>query len=141
MDPYARVADRVVPGATLVRRWPLTGGVSAQVEALELALPDGSRRQVGLRRHGAAAWTTLAPDVTATEFELLAALAAAGMAVPGPLLLDNSGELLGSPFLVMAYVDGVPDVDAGALPGALPKMASYLRQLHALRLDLPSLPT
>src|SRR5262245_13351863 len=126
MDPYARVADRVAPGATLVRRWALTGGVSAQVEALELALPDGGRRQVVLRRHGAAAWRTLASDVTATEFQLLAALAAAGMEVPEPLLLENDGDLLGSPFFVMAFVAGATDLEEAALPGALQQMAEYL---------------
>jgi len=141
MDPTARLADRIAPGATLVRRWPLTGGVSAQVEALELALPDGTRRCVVLRRHGAAAWKPLAADVTATEFNLLSALAAAGMPVPEPLLLDISADLFGSPFFVMEFVDGATEIDAAALPDALQKMAEYLLRLHSLQLELPSLPT
>lgn len=140
MDPYARLADRIVPGSTLVRRRPLAGGVSAQVEALELALPDGVHRQVVLRRHGAAEWKELAPDVTATEFELLRALAGAGMAVPEPLFLDRSGELLGSPLFVMELVAGTTELESAALPDALRKMAEYLQRLHTLQLRLPALP-
>jgi aminoglycoside phosphotransferase (APT) family kinase protein len=141
MDPHAQLVDRIAKGATLVRRWPLTGGVSAQVEGLELALPDGTRRRVVLRRHGAAGWKPLAPNVTTTEFDVLTALAAAEMAVPRPLLLDTSGDLLGSPFFVMEFVDGTTDVDPPALPDALRKMAEYLLRLHSLQIELPSLPT
>jgi aminoglycoside phosphotransferase (APT) family kinase protein len=139
MDPYARLADRIAPGATVVRRWPLTGGVSAQVEALELALADGGTMRVALRRHGAAAWKARGP--LATEFELLNALAAAELPVPAPLLLDDAGDLFGSPCLVMEFVPGVTEIEADALPSALQKMAEYLLRLHSLPLDVPLLPT
>jgi aminoglycoside phosphotransferase (APT) family kinase protein len=140
MDPYAQIAERISPGATLVRRWPLRGGVSAHVEGLEMALPDGRRRRVVLRRHGAAAWKTLDSDVTVTEFNLLTALVEAALAVPEPLFVITSNDLLGSPFFVMEFVDGVTDVDPAQLPHALRHMAEYLSRLHALQLDVSALP-
>lgn len=139
MDGYAQIAHRVSPGAAVLRRWPLRGGVSAHVEALELALSGGTRRRVVVRRHGAAKWKTLDSQVTVTEFTLLNALAAAGMQVPQPLFLEATGDVLGSPFFVMEFVDGATDVDTAALPDALAHMADYLRRLHSLQLDLPAL--
>jgi aminoglycoside phosphotransferase (APT) family kinase protein len=140
MDPYARIAERISAGATVVRRWPLRGGVSAHVEALEVSLVGGARRRVVLRRHGAAAWKAVAPGVTTTEFNLLGALGAAGMAVPEPLFLNASDDLLGSPFFVMEFVDGATEIEPAALPGALRQMAEYLWRVHSLRLDVPVLP-
>ena len=50
---FERVARRVEPQGTLLRAWPLQGGVSAQVTALEVSLPDGRSRKLVVRRHGA----------------------------------------------------------------------------------------
>ena len=140
MDPYATLADRIAPGATLVRRQPLAGGVSAQVEVLELALPDGRAKKLVLRRHGAAAWKPLAAGVTVTEFDLLGALAAAGMEVPAPVHLEATGELLGSPCFVMELVEGTSEIAEAALPDALEQMARYLVRLHALPPRVATLP-
>lgn len=136
MDCYLDIVQRIEPGATLVRRWPLRGGVSAHVQALELASPDGSLRRVVVRRHGAAQWKALPRDITVMEFQLLRALSAAGLAVPEPLLVETDAELLGSAFFVMEYVDGVPDLDPGELPSALMQMAEYLHRVHTLAVDV-----
>ena len=136
MDAYARIAQRVDPRAVLARRWPLRGGVSAHVEALELALADGGVRRVVVRRHGAASWKPLAHDVTVLEFELLGALRQADLAVPTPIFVDPNPDLLGSAFFVMEYVDGHPDLDPSALPSALEQMADYLSRVHRLRPDI-----
>lgn len=142
-DPYAAVVDRVAPGARLTRRWALHGGISARVDALEVVLPGGEAGQMVVREHGAAGWKPAQANVTAVEFALLKALHDAGVRVPEPYLLDTSGELLSSPYLVMAFVDGTTDLDEAALPDALRQMAVFLSDLHALdltRLQLPSLP-
>jgi len=136
MDPYVEIAHRIAPGAALVRRWPLRGGVSAHVEALEIALPDGSARRVVVRRHGAAHWKALARDVTVVEYQLLSALSAAGLAVPMPLMVETGSELLGSPFFVMAYVDGAAEFEPSELPSALVQMAEYLHRVHTLTVDV-----
>jgi len=136
MDPHVEIVHRIAPGAALVRRWPLRGGVSAHVEALELALPDGTTRRVVVRRHGAAHWKALTRDVTVVEYQLLSALSAAGLAVPKPLLVETGSELLGSPFFVMEHVDGAPELDPSELPSALVQMAEYLYLVHTLTVDV-----
>lgn len=142
-DPHDRLAERIAPGARVLRRWTLHGGVSASVEALELALPDGTRHRVVLRRHGAADWKPLDADVTAKEHRVLQALHAAGLPVPEPLLLDDTGTLLPSPFLVIAWIDGTTVVPDDASPPAVEQMAAFLAALHALdpvELGLDGLP-
>lgn len=138
----AAIARHVVPGGTLVRYWPLKGGVSATVYALEIASEAGLERVV-LRRHGAATWKQLGPDVTQHEFELLVALSGAGLSVPKPRLLDTSSVVLPSPFFVMNLVDGTTDIARVSLESVLRQMAGFLAGLHALdasTLRLPALP-
>jgi aminoglycoside phosphotransferase (APT) family kinase protein len=136
MDPYVEIVQRVEPGSVLLRRWPLHGGVSAHVEALELAPPSGHARRVVLRRHGAAHWKALTRDVTVVEFQLLSALSRAGLAVPTPVFVETGPALLGSPFFVMEYVDGKPDLTASELPSALVQMADYLHRVHTLEVEV-----
>ena len=49
-DPFAVVARRLVPDGRLLRRWPLEGGVSAAMHALELRDSRGESRRVVVRR-------------------------------------------------------------------------------------------
>ncbi len=134
-DPYAVLAERLEDGAEVTRRWSLSGGVSASVEGLELALPDGGARRVVVRRHGTADWKPTHADVTATEFALLRALDALGMCVPSPILLDTSSGLLGSPYLVTSFVEGSAEVEESRQPEALRQMAEVLARLHALDVE------
>jgi hypothetical protein len=41
-----RLARRIEPQSTLLRAWPLAGGISAQMTALEVALPDGRTKKM-----------------------------------------------------------------------------------------------
>ena len=139
---YQRLAERLRPGSEVTRWWQLEGGVSAHVTAVELALPHGGTERGVARRHGAID-KGHNPDIAATEFSVLEAVRAAGLAVPAPLLLDETGELLGSSGLVTSFVDGSTDVAADELPDALRQMASFLSRLHAIdveNVDLPQLP-
>ena len=142
-DAFSIIARRVAPGGRLARRWSLKGGVSARVEALEIVMPDASTRRVVVRQHGAAHWKSLEDDVTRTEHALLVALHRAGMAVPAPLMIDSSREVLPSPYLVQEYVEGTTELAPAALACALPQMASFLARLHTLHPDALelSLPT
>ena len=127
-----RVVARARPGATLLRDWRLHGGVSAEVIGLELALPSGETERLALRRHGAAKWKLLAPDVTAREFALLQALHREGLPVPAPITLDTTGEILATPYFVMELVDGTSDTSGLDRDATLSQMASFLARLHAL---------
>lgn len=142
--PFETVAELVDTSATYVRHWPLIGGVSAQINAIELALANGGHRQVVVRRHGAADWKSLEDDVTASEFALQTTLFNLGLTVPEPLMLDVSGTVFSSPYLVMEMVDGTTEVEDSQLTDALLKMADFLLRLHALDtdpLDLTLLPS
>ena len=70
---FAQVARRFAPGAALLRAWPLTGGISAEVTALEIMHTDGRVQTVIVRQHGAAD-RRANPQIAAAEFRLLAAL-------------------------------------------------------------------
>lgn len=142
VDPYTHLAQQLFGGARVQRRWPLRGGVSASVEGLELALPDGTVRSVVVRRH-AAGWKRKDGDVAAVEYALHRALREAGLPVPRALHLDMTSSVLPSPFLVLELVDGTTQVDDADLDDALAQMADFLARLHALdpaSLALPALP-
>jgi aminoglycoside phosphotransferase (APT) family kinase protein len=138
-DGYRRLADRLRPGSEAVRCRPLEGGVSAHVTAVDLALPGGATERVVVRQHGAID-KGHNPDIATTEFRVLEAVHAAGLAVPEPLLLDQAGELLGAPGLVTAFVDGSTDVAPSELPDALRQMARFLSRLHAVDIETAGLP-
>ena len=137
LDPssYEAVARRLDASATNVRHWPLTGGVSANIEALEYELAEGGSRQVVVRRHGAAEWKALDDEVTTTEYNLQSKLHAEGLPVPEPLLLDVSCSILPSPYLVMAMVEGTTAVDDAHLERAIDQMAEFLLRLHSLETE------
>ncbi len=138
-DPFALAARRLVCDGDLLRCWPLQGGVSASLHALEIGQPDGTIRRVVLRRHRAAEWKALTPDVTAREYALLEALHRMGMTVPRALLLDESGEIFPTPYLVIEYVEGTTHVNEAQLPEALGQMADFLARLHAQDPEDPGL--
>ena len=138
-ERFTAIAERVAPGATILRRWPLKGGVSAQVEALELQVGDGIRRVV-VRRHGAADWKPLEPNVAAVEFALLQKLGDLGFPVPQPLFLDDTGTVLPSPFFVMSFVEGTSENPPERLHTALEQLAVVLARLHAFDVDLLRVP-
>lgn len=137
----ATVPDRLVPGARANGTRRLTGGVSADVHAVELELPGGTRRTVVVRRHRAHEGKPLSLGAARTEFRLLEWLYHAGLPVPEPLLLDDSGDPVPEPFVVMSFVDGTTEVPAAGLDACLDTMARALIRLHGLPTSgLPLLP-
>lgn len=142
-DPFAAVAQKVVPGGRLQRSWPLEGGVSASMQALEISDPGGSLQCVVVRQPGGKDCKALDAGAAATELALLETLGGLGLPVPKPCLLDESGAVLPAPYFVMEHIDGTTSVSDAALPGAMRQMAHFLGRLHALdlaELDLPTLP-
>lgn len=139
---FARVMEKIDPHARLVRTWRLEGGVSARVTGLEVEQGDGRPRKLLVRQHGA---RDLAqnPRVAAMEFKLLQLLHAQGLSVPEPYYLEQSGETLSTPFIVVAYIEGDTEFAPTDLPAFLSQFAAYLATLHrvdASRLALPLLP-
>ena len=130
MDPYVHIAQRLFPGARPQRRWPLAGGASAEIEALELTLPSGQQRTVVVRRPQGAAGSLRCATAAQAELELLQVLRSQGLPVPQPLLLETANHLLGSAVLVLSYVEASTAAATATVEAALSSMADCLRQVH-----------
>src|SRR2546421_6369040 len=102
---FEEVVQKIEPQSKLLRTWELSGGVSAQVTALEIERPDGRTKKMIVRQHGP---VDLAhnPCIAADEYRLLQILHAAGLATPAPYAVDESGEILPTPFVVVEYIEG-----------------------------------
>jgi len=133
-----RLARRLDPQARLLRTWALQGGVSAQMTAFEIALPDGRTQKLVLRQHGEADRAANS-QVAAHEFRLLQALRAAGLAVPVPCSLDTSGKVLPTPYLVLEYVEGATASAPPDLDDTIRQLADYLAHVHRVDLSTPAL--
>ncbi len=139
---FADILRRFEPESTLLRAWPLAGGVSAQVTALEVERPQDQRRTLLVRQHGAIDLQHN-PHIAADEFRLLAALHAHGLPVPAPYYFDESGQVLPTPYIVLEYIEGDTGIAPGHVAGAMPQLAAQLARIHALdctALDLGFLP-
>jgi len=125
----ARISDKL----ELVRVWPLYGGVSAQVTALEAVQPDGAAERLVIREYGLRDRERDA-RVAAHEYDLLSRLHAAGLPVPRPLLADESGSILPGPYLVIEYVAGDAMIDPARAPvpqaSVLTQLATELMRIH-----------
>jgi aminoglycoside phosphotransferase (APT) family kinase protein len=142
LDRLAAVVQRLFPDARFRGARLLTGGVSADVHAVEVDWVDGRRVQVVVRRPRPAAWKSMQGDAATTEFELLSALRRVGLPVPEPLMLDASGDLLAGPYLVTEFVDGTTEIPSEQLGSAIDAMAAALLHVHAAPRDgLPALPS
>ncbi len=129
------------PDSEVVRVWPLHGGVSATVTAAELQGPDGPARTVVVRQYGEVD-RTHNPGIARDEFRMLKALRGVGLAVPEPILVDESGSLLPGPVLVSGFVPGTTAVAPEQVDHAAVQLAGFLDRLHRVRwqsLDLPDL--
>ncbi len=128
---FAQLALRLDPQARLLRRWPLAGGVSALVTALEIARPGGPALRAVVRRYGAADQARN-PQIAADEHRLLALLRAQGVAAPAPLLSGPAGDLFPTPWIAIEYIDGTPDERPADLDDALAQLAALLHGIHRL---------
>lgn len=127
----SEVIHRIDPQSTLLRAWPLPGGVSAQVTAFEMERADGQTQKLVMRRHGERD-RRQNPDVAAHEFKLLQVLESTGVAAPLPRYLDQSGELFPTPYLVVEYVEGETDSAPSDVDSLLQQMAAYLARTHRI---------
>jgi aminoglycoside phosphotransferase (APT) family kinase protein len=128
---FEQVVRRINPQGKLLRFWPLMGGVSAQVTALEILLPNGQRRKMILRRHGAVDLQHN-PHIAAEEFALLQILQSSALPTPVPFHLDETGTIFPSPYLVVEFIDGEPEFAPADLPEYIRQLAAVLGQIHRI---------
>lgn len=140
---FEQVARKLDPHSRLLRAWELKGGVSAQVTALEVERANGQTAHMTVRQHGAADLTQH-PNVAADEFKLLQLLHAEGLATPRPYLIDQSGEIFSTPYIVIEYVEGETVFAPANMADLLSQLAVHLSRIHSLdgsKLDLSFLPS
>jgi aminoglycoside phosphotransferase (APT) family kinase protein len=138
---FERLVGEMYPAGRLIRSWTLTGGVSAQVTALEIALPGNKVKKVVVRRYGEA---DLAGDsqIAAHEFALLQTVQAAGVPVPTPLFYDQSGRIFPKPFIVIEFVEGETVLEPAETgrEDFFGQLAASLAGIHRVKLGPPDLP-
>jgi aminoglycoside phosphotransferase (APT) family kinase protein len=123
---------RLDPPPRLVRFRILTGGRSKQTIMLTLADAQGREFERVIRRDLVVALTGA---TVVDEYRVLGALAERRYPVPRPLLLEESGGTLGSPFMLMEKVGGAVDGDIFDPPAgrnAVLHSAEVLGRLHSL---------
>lgn len=126
-----RLLQRINPHARLLRAWPLHGGVSALVTALEVIQTDGHTRKMIVRQHGEADLRRN-PHIAADEYQLLQFLHARGLPVPEPYYADPSGDIFPAPCIVLEYVEGVTQFAPDDLPDFLLQSAAHLARIHSV---------
>ena len=124
-----RAIEQIAPRATIQRVWPLLGGNSANVQACEVALPDGQTRRFVIRivsdyrrgKHANAAWR---------EFATIGAMYDAGIPVPRPCLLESLTDDVPAPFYVLEFAEGAPELAPADRAAFLSQSASCLASVH-----------
>ena len=139
---FELVVQKFEPQSKLLRTWKLKGGVSAQVTALEIEQPDGYKQKMIVRQHGEVDLKHN-PYIAADEFKLLQLLHSAGLAVPEPYYLDQSGEIFPTPYVVIEYIEGEPLFGTHDVADFIPQLARQLYRIHEVdcsKLDVSFLP-
>lgn len=101
------VCDGLDPGCRVVRVTRLHGGITTLTHSVTLARADGARRRVVLRRYKPAIIASY-PDALARCWNALERVEEAGVPVPRPLWQDPSGDVFGTPSLLMTHIAGRP---------------------------------
>ncbi|MDI3340680.1 MAG: phosphotransferase family protein [Sphaerobacter sp.] len=142
-EPFDRLIRRLDPGSQVLRVWELTGGVSAQVTALEVLLSHGRRQRLVVRRYGAADLVR-APHVAAHEFRLLQIVRSVGVPAPRPYYVDESGDIFPTPVTVIEFVEGQAGLTPTDLGNVIDQTVDALTTIHSVdgstAVDLSFLP-
>lgn len=136
------VASLLSPQGRLLRSWNLTGGMSAQMTAMEIETPDGNRTCCVLRCPGEAQLAEN-PATIENEYRVLQLGQALGLPMPAPLRLLLPSEVLSTACLVMEYIEGELDFSPAHLEDYLAQMAGALALIHGTtrgKADLAFLP-
>ena len=136
-----QVVQKIEPRGKLLRAWPLKGGISAAMTALEIECADGpagAARRVIVRQPGGPALRRN-PRAARDEFKLLQLAHTWGLAAPEPVHLDESGKILPAPFLVIRYIEGHPEFAPTDLLAYIVQFAARLAQIHSVDGSRPEL--
>jgi aminoglycoside phosphotransferase (APT) family kinase protein len=138
-EQLARAIAAMSPGASPVSVKPLPGSYSNFTNLVEALAADGSVVKLVVRRYAAFGHYDLG-EKARREYRTLELLKRHGLPVPEPLLLDQRGDLLGTPGIISAYVSGVHDESPPDPEQWARALAHVLAQIHALSCEEQSEP-
>lgn len=130
--PFVKLVQQLAPQGRLLRYWPLKGGVSAQVTAIELVDGAGRQQRLIVRQHGLHD-RQRNPTLATAEFRLLQVLQQAQVAAPKPYYVDQAAAIFPTPALVVEYVDGTTEFAPADLSDFLTQAATQLAQIHQIK--------
>src|SRR5262245_20981030 len=136
-DVFRRLVHRIDPQGMLLCTWRPSGGVSAEITALEVGQAGGGTTTLIARRHGEVD-RAHNPHVARDEFRLLQIAQGHGLAAPKPSYVDETCDLFPTPVLVVGYVEGETDFAPADLGGYLSQTAAELVKIHGVK-DGPDL--
>jgi aminoglycoside phosphotransferase (APT) family kinase protein len=122
----------------LLRTWRLEGGVSAQVMAIEIALPDGQTRKLIVRQHGEADLKRN-PNIATVQFRLLQILQSSGISTSAPYYVDQTAVIFATPCLVLEYIEGVPEFAPADVADFVRQAATHLAAIHRVNASVHDL--
>ena len=126
---FEQIIHKIAPRSRLLRAWPLKGGISAWMTALEIERPDGQTGRMILRQPGDAALAHN-PRAAEDEFRLLQIIHSLGLTTPRPFYLDQTGQILPTPFFVIEYIEGRPEFAPEDITNFSAQMAAHLAKIH-----------
>ncbi len=132
----AQLVQRIIPQGRLLRAWPLQGGISAEMTALEVIRPDGRPQKMILRRPSPAALSHN-PHTAEDEYRVLQLACANGLAAPSPYYLDPSGQIFPAPYLVIEYIEGRPEFAPPDTPSFTHQLSAHLARIHRVDCSRP----
>lgn len=141
-EKFEQLVHRIDPRFKLLRIWALEGGVSTQVTALEISLSDGQTKKMIVRQYGDVDLKQN-PRVASNEFKLLQILKSVGLPTPTPYYLDESNEILSTPYVVIEFIEGQAGYTPSNLADFIFQLAACLANIHSVecsKLDLSFLP-
>lgn len=130
-EKIAQIATKIHSDCTLIKFWQLEGGISAAVTALEIKRADGTIVKMIIRQHGSG---DLAGnlDVALLEYNLLKIMKSAGLPVPDAYLVDQSGDIFPTPYVVIEFMDGATDLTPPNPVERAAQLAEVLSRIHAV---------
>jgi aminoglycoside phosphotransferase (APT) family kinase protein len=132
MDPgFDPLVREIIPQARLLRAWQLSGGISAGMTALEVALPKGQTQKWIVRRPNPLALQRN-PLAARDEFNLLQITHSQGLPTPAPIYLDEMGMYLSSPCLVLEYIEGQLVFSLSDLDNTISQLAKQFARIHTV---------
>ena len=129
-----RVLNFISPYAKLLDVSPIPGGYSNHTHLIVADGPDGVELKFVVRQYLSHEGDR--GDKAVREFEILKLVRNYSIPAPEPLLLDDSGEILGIPGIVTSFIEGQSELRPSNPEERAVMLAAILAKLHSIPLEI-----